>query len=71
MRVYIMTINEIRVIAKLFYGEADAYDKNAPYDQVVQTMRDINEFRFQIAREKCHLNGYTKDYDSFTAFMAS
>jgi len=64
-----MTINEIRVIAKLFYGEADAYDKSAPYDQVVQTMRDISEFRFQIAREKCHLNGYTNDYDSFTKFM--
>jgi len=66
-----MTINEIRVIAKLFYGEADAYDKSAPYDQVVQTMRDTSEFRFQIAREKCYLNGYAKDYDSFTAFMAS
>jgi len=66
-----MTINEIRVIAKLFYGEADAYDKSAPYDQVVQTMRDISEFRFQIAREKCHLNGYTKDYDSFTKFMGA
>ena len=66
-----MSINEIRVVAKLFYGEADAYDKNTPYDQVVQTMRDIDEYRFQIAREKCHLNGYTKDYESFTKFMES
>jgi hypothetical protein len=23
-----MSINEIRVVAKLFYGEADAYDTN-------------------------------------------
>ena len=64
-----MTINEIRVIAKLFYGTADAYDKSAPYDKVVQTMRDISEFRFQIAREKCYLNGYANDFDSFIKFM--
>ena len=66
-----MTINEIKVIAKLFYGEADAYDKSASFEQVVKTMRDISEFRFQIAREKCNLNGYVKDYGTFSAFMAS
>ena len=64
-----MSINDIKVIAKLFYGEANAYDMKKPYDKVVQTMRETSEFRFQIAREKARLNGYTESYESFTRFM--
>ena len=64
-----MFINEIKVIAKLFYGKANAYDMKKPYDKIVQDMREISEFRFQIAREKARLNGYTKNYESFTKFM--
>jgi len=66
-----MTVNEVIVTAKIFYGKADAFPRDMPYDQVVNKMRAESEYRFQIAREKCHLGGYTKDFDSFTAFMAA
>jgi hypothetical protein len=66
-----MTVNEVIVISKIFYGKAGAFPNDMPFDKVVSRMRDESEFRFQIAREKCNLGGYTKDYDSFTAFMAA
>ena len=66
-----MTINEVIVVAKIFYGKADSFPKDMPFDQVVAKMREESEYRFQIACEKCHLGGYTKDFDSFAAFMAA
>jgi hypothetical protein len=66
-----MTINEVIVTAKIFYGTADAIPSDMPFEEAVNKMRAESEYRFQIAREKCHLGGYTKDFETFTAFMAA
>ncbi len=64
-----MTINEVIVTSKIFHGHANAIPRNMPYEDAVNEMRAESEYRFQIAREKCHLGGYTKDFETFTTFM--
>ena len=65
-----MSINRIKVIAKIFYGHADGFDPALPFDQVVKNMRDESEYRFQIARSKAERMKYDLSFESFRKFMA-